>query len=127
MTTTQLSVLAKELNANFTAFDSALNSYADEFQMEDLASGTIASTIEDAIAQHAARTSSIDYQREVGEMAMDLTLAVYNQVQLVYPVHTEFEKLFSNLEEFSSNLALVRDVIELFPSKFNGASTIQCK
>jgi len=59
--------------------------------------------------------------------SLDLTLAVYNQAQLIYPVHQSFVELQKSLEGFRDALADVRDVIEPYPGRFNDALTITCQ
>ncbi len=84
-------------------------------------------TLTDAIQFANQQASVVDEQMTNAEAALDLTLAVYNQIQTVWPLHKELETFRNNLEGFRDNLAKVRDVIEGYPNKFNGASTAQCK
>ena len=94
---------------------------------EDEESDTGPLTISEALDKATEQRTTFEDQEVLAEQALDLTLAIYNQVQVVYPVHTELSILISNLENYRSNLAKIRDVIEFYPSKFNGASTAQCK
>jgi hypothetical protein len=83
--------------------------------------------IDDAIKQSADRKLLINDELEVAKDTLDLTLETYNQIQLVYPLHKEFLTLIENLEDYRDNLGALRAVIDLFPSKFNDATTIHCQ
>lgn len=125
--------LAKALNDALTAFEKELMSRKSE--LEDLSSVPEDSeseaegvpTWEDALLQSKQQQSVIESQMQSAEDALDLTLAVYNQLQVVYPIHKEMLTFRTNLESFRDNLALVRNVLELYPSRFNGATSAQCK
>lgn len=120
--------LAVYLNYNLEEFEVFLQKNKDKLNFgtaEDDSSNPI--TLEDAFEEASAQRSLVDTQTLLAEDTIDLTLAVYNQVQIVYPVHEEMLALIQNLDDYRGNLASVRDVIEKYPSKFNGASTAQCK
>lgn len=126
--------LASALNQSLTAFEKELMARKSELedlsaQSQDLESdeegGVL--TLEDALLQAKEQQSVIEDQMQSAEDALDLTLAVYNQLQVVYPLHQEMLTFRTNLESFRDNLSLVRNVIELYPSRFNGATTAQCK
>ena len=123
--------LAVLLNEELIQYHIYLESHKDELNVdeanEDEESDTGPLTIREALDKATEQRTSFEDQEELAEQALDLTLAIYNQVQVVYPVHTELSILISNLENYRSNLAKIRDVIEFYPSKFNGASTAQCK
>ncbi len=120
--------LAAALNDNLEEFEKFLinNQNSLDFGPADDGS-TEPVTIQDAFKEASAQRSTVDEQIQLAQETMDLTLSVYNQVQLVYPVHVEMLKLIENLDDYRGNLAEVRNIIELYPSKFNGASTAQCK
>lgn len=116
--------LASLLNEELTAFEIGLLVHKERFrEKEDI--GTI--TLKDAIKQQQVRGSLIESEIVSAVKAVDLTLAVYNEAQLAYPIHREFVRLVSNLEDYRTNLAKIRDSIEIYPSKFNDVLTIQCK
>ena len=123
--------LAVLLNEELVQYQIYLTAHKDELNVdeanEDEESDTGPLTIREALDKATEQRTTFEDQEVLAEQALDLTLAIYNQVQVVYPVHTELNTLISNLENYRSNLAKIRDVIELYPSKFNGASTAQCK
>ncbi len=84
-------------------------------------------SLKDAFDASLTRETLIDTEILAAVETMDLTLAVYNQIQLVYPVHKEFEALVKSLQGFNNGLADIRNYVELFPGKFNDATTIECK
>lgn len=117
--------LASVLNEELTAFEIGMLFHKDNFR--DATDDFEAITIGDAMKQQELRGSLIDSEIEAARKAVNLTLAVYNQAQLTYPVHEEFIKMVNNLEEYRDNLADIRTVIEQYPYKFNNATTTQCK
>lgn len=126
--------LAVVLNAKLTGFEQALTERKNTLEeLDDLVSDEESEspdqldTLSDAIQFANQQALVVDEQMQNAEDALDLTLAVYNQIQIVYPLHVELTDFRKNLEGFRDNLAAVRDVIEGYPSKFNGASTAQCK
>lgn len=116
--------LAVALNDELRAFESGMLYRREQFR-DDEDEATI--SLEDAIEAQSNRIELIDSEVEAARKAVDLTLAVYNEAQLAYPLHQEFVQLIRNLEDFRDELALVRDSVELYPARFHNATTIQCK
>lgn len=118
--------LGVTLNNNLMDFEIYLQKNQNSFS-EDLFEDDSIVSLNDALSVAARQRSTVDEQVALATDSIDLTLAVYNQVQLVYPVHKEMLTLIQNLDDYRSNLSKIRDVLEQYPSKFNGASTAQCK
>lgn len=130
--------VAYQLNENLLGFEQALMERKDSLEeLENLKStmrdseeaedSDSADTLSTAIKFANQQALVVEEQMQNAEDTLDLTLAVYNQIQIVWPLHVELQDFRKNLEGLRDNLAAVRDVIEGFPSKFNGASTAQCK
>lgn len=121
--------LAMALSDNLEEFEKYLqkNQNTLDFGTASDSEENTLTTLKDALKEASSQRSLVDNQVQLASETLDLTLAVYNQVQLVYPLHTEMVTLIENLEDYRSNLATVRGLIEQYPSKFNGASTAQCK
>lgn len=122
--------LAYVLDGKLLAFEQALQSRKSnlsELQEQANQAENSLNTLTDAIQFANQQSAVVDEQMKNAEAAVELTLAVYNQIQIVYPLHTELKSFVGNLEAFRDNLATVRNVIEGYPAKFNGASTAQCK
>lgn len=123
--------LAFVLNEKLVAFEQALtarrNDLSELYSSVEGSDSDQLDTLTDAIQFSNQQNLVVEEQMQNAEDALDLTLAVYNQVQVVYPLHTELTTFRKNLEDLRDKLALVRDSIELYPSEFNGASTAQCK
>lgn len=117
--------LAVVLNTNLVQFEIYLQKNQNKFSDTLFEDGVI--SLDDAFTVASSQRSTVDEQVLLSEQTLDLTLAVYNQVQLVYPVHKEMLNLIQNLDDYRGNLADIRNVLEKYPSKFNGASTAQCK
>lgn len=71
--------------------------------------------------------AKIDREIQAARDSLDLTLAVYNQVQSVYPLHKELADLIGNMETYRDSLSAIRSKMELFPSRFNNATSPSCK
>lgn len=121
--------LAVALNENLEDFGKYLQKHQNDVDFgtaEDGDASTLV-TLNDALKMASSQRNTVDAQVQLSEETLDLTLAIYNQVQLVYPLHAEMLTLIENLDDYRSNLAELRNLIERYPSKFNGASTAQCK
>ncbi len=130
--------LAVVLNTRLLAFETALLERKDTLEelenavensefAEDQEDPSRPDTLDTAVQFANQQALVVEEQMENAEDALDLTLAVYNQIQIVWPLHVELTDFRANLEGFRDSLAGVRDVIEGYPGKFNGASTAQCK
>ena len=120
--------LAVKLDAILTDYETYLLAIADEIDFEEEDEGeSVDISLEDALIASQNKQSIIDTELEAARYTLDLTLSVYNQIQLVYPVHQEFIHVIGGLADYNSNLADVRSQIEHFPSEFNDVTTVQCK
>lgn len=123
--------LAVVLNAELENFELAIVQRKSDVTYQsndsDTEGGTEIRTLEQAIEANAKQQSFIEEEVMAARDTLDLTLAVYNQIQIVYPVHKEFQKVIGSLETYNKKLAEIRKSVELFPSKFNDASTVSCE
>jgi predicted DNA-binding protein YlxM (UPF0122 family) len=117
------------LNQNLGEFEKYLVSHKSEYNFSEYEGedGSSVISLEEAFEAASAQRSTVNDQIVSAENTLDLTLAIYNQVQIVYPVHAELVELIKNMEDYRTKLSKVRDILELYPSKFNGATTAQCK
>lgn len=120
--------LALALDENLVQFEIYLRKSQDALDFGTAEEGSEQPlSLNDALQEATSQRTVVDQQILLAEESIDLTLAVYNQVQLVYPVHSEMLKLIGNLDDYRGNLGEIRDIVEKYPSKFNGASTAQCQ
>ena len=121
--------LSVVLNQNLGEFEKYLVSHKSEYNFSEYEGedGSSVISLEEAFEAASAQRSTVNDQIVSAENTLDLTLAIYNQVQIVYPVHAELVELIKNMEDYRTKLSKVRDILELYPSKFNGATTAQCK
>jgi len=117
--------LAVELNKELLAYETVLMKYEGKFDYNAELEGS--DLLEDAIESSGRRQNLINDEIVAARAALDLNLAVYNQISLVYPMHMELASLIYNLEEYRDNLAAIRDIVELYPSRFNNATSSTCK
>ena len=118
--------LAVLLDGLLVDFEEKLRDMENDYDVttEEGASG---STINSAITQALSNREKIDIEIQAARDTLDLTLAVYNQVQTVYPIHKELADIIANMETYRDNLAAIRSQMELYPSKFNNATSATCK
>lgn len=118
--------LAVAMNELLVDFELKLRSMENELDLEP-EEGETMNTLESGIGKALADRNKIDREIQAARDSLDLTLAVYNQVQSVYPLHKELADLISNLEGYRDNLASIRGQMELYPSRFNNATSPTCK
>jgi hypothetical protein len=112
--------LAVVLNTELSAFEMTISERSKELEP-----GT--TNLEDALTQGATRTNFIETELFAARETLELTLSVYNEIQNVYPMHKALQTTIVNMQGYRKNLMKLRDLVELYPSKFNDASTIQCQ
>jgi len=118
--------LAVVLDAELTQFENHITSKASQFDLENGDFKEV-TTLEEAKQAADSQATLIQEQVSTAEDALDLNLAVYNQIQTVYPLHVELTALVDNLKAYRDNLAKLRDTLSPFPGKFNGATSSDCK
>lgn len=115
--------LAVELNEIYTKYEAGLKSRTSEL---DSSVDTIEELAE-ATENTAKKNNFIETELMEALETMELSLAVYNEIQNIYPAHVELENTIDQLKDYRNNLAKVRDLVELYPSRFNGVSTNSCQ
>lgn len=118
--------LAVIMNDLLVDFEEKLRSMENSFDVYSEDSGSPTSVTQ-AVTQAIGERDRINSEIEAARDTLDLTLSVYNQVQTVYPMHKEMADLITNLEQYRDNLAAVRSQLELYPSRFNNATSPTCK
>lgn len=81
---------------------------------------------ESAFDEYAQRISLVDSQRDIALQVMDTALATYNELQVFYALHVEYEGMIEALEAYRDGLADVRKQVEKYPIKFTDRSTTDC-
>ena len=74
--------------------------------------------------QHKSQEIDKDIIR--AEKALDLTLNAYNELQIAYPLHVQYQEMINNLERYRTHLEGVRSLTEAFPKVFVNATTEKC-
>lgn len=118
--------LAVVLNNNLSQFEESMTSRVGTFDLENGDFNTV-TDLHTALQQASSQQEVIQSQVSTAEDALDLALAVYNQIQTVYPLHIELTKFYDNLQDYSKNLSTLRHTLSAYPSKFNGATSSDCK
>ncbi|KKT02539.1 MAG: hypothetical protein UV80_C0002G0006 [Candidatus Peregrinibacteria bacterium GW2011_GWF2_43_17] len=84
-------------------------------------------TISEMTEYAASRSQIISLEKEYALKALDMALAVYNEFQIMYPLHKEYQDIIKVLESYNSALADFRTTLAEWPSDFIDASTTDCK
>jgi len=118
--------LAVIMNDLLVDFEEKLRDMENSYDVysEDIENPT---SVSEAVTQAIGQRGQINNEIEAARDTLDVTLSIYNQVQTVYPMHKEMADLIINLEEYRDNLAAVRSQVELYPSRFNNATSATCK
>lgn len=85
------------------------------------------SNLEDALQNNPNKQIRLEDELRVARETVELTLAVYNEAQLIYPLHVELSSMTEHLQSTRDQLASLRDTVELYPSRFNDVTTLMCK
>lgn len=118
--------LAVALNTELTQFEENMSTRAGTFDLEGGDFNSVTS-LQSALQQASSQEAVIQEQVSAAEDALDLNLAVYNQIQTVYPLHVELTKFIQNLEDYRDNLGKLRSSLSAYPALFNGATSTQCQ
>ncbi len=117
--------LAVLLNEYLLDFELKLRSMETDLDLYD-EEDTAITDLDSAFVKVLNDNAKIDREIKVARSSLDLTLAVYNQVASVYPLHKEMADLILNMENYRNNLAEIRRQMELYPSRFNNATSPYC-
>ncbi|MBU1019340.1 MAG: hypothetical protein ABII07_04760 [Patescibacteria group bacterium] len=82
--------------------------------------------IDDLTQIMSDRATIIDLEKEAAYKAMDMTLAIYNEFQIMYPIHLEYEATIEALESYNKQLSKWRDALSEWPTDFIDVSTNKC-
>lgn len=124
VTTLCLSVAALEY---FEDFKVAMAIRSERFWKEEEEGDDLQSlSINDILITQSLRAEAIAQEVTVAEIALDRSLAAYNELRVAYPIHKQYEQIIVDLTKYRDALADVRDEIELYPSKLLDASTPSC-
>jgi len=117
--------LAKEVIPIYIAYLDALDEHS-EYPLDESAESEITnlSTITQVTS---TRLAMISAERESAYQIIDLALAAYNEFQIMYPIHTEYEHLIKDFEDYNEILGKWRTEIAEWPGDFIDVSTTDCK
>ena len=115
--------LASRLESLLYAFEIRLQNFSDDVDVSRLPR----EDLEEAVALSISRQNLIDDEITFARDTLDLSLSVYNEAQLVYPVHREFVLLQENLIDYRRGLSQLRGELERYPGRFHDATTLSCK
>ena len=118
--------LSVVLNQELTQFEENMNTRVNQFDLENGDFSEV-TNLQSALQAATSQRELLQEQVSTAEDALDLNLAVYDQIQTVYPIHVELTKFIQNLEDYRNNLAALRDELAPYPAKFNGLTSTDCK
>lgn len=83
-------------------------------------------TINELLGASERRLDLINEQVLQAERVMSTTLAAYDQLQTMYPLHVQYQELLGELEQYRDGLADVRREVEHYPGSFQNVTTADC-
>ncbi len=72
------------------------------------------------------RTRAIDREIGVAKVALDKTLAAYDQLRLTFPMHNTYRQIFNELVDYRDKLIDLREQTDELPSHFVDVTTMKC-
>ncbi|EKD64266.1 MAG: hypothetical protein ACD_51C00032G0001 [uncultured bacterium] len=111
--------VAKKVVDEYVEFAEGIQTYSDT----DLGDSMTLAIVSQVLFE---RGTMIDLEKEAAFNAMDQTLAVYNELQVMYPLHQQYGVLIETLESYNNALAKWRTSISQWPSEFIDATTNKC-
>lgn len=127
VTTFCLSVAALDYFEDFeVAMAKRAKRFWNEEEVEENVNDPKSTSINDILITQSLRAEAISQELKIAEIALDRSLAAYNELRVAYPIHKQYEQIIVDLTKYRDALADVRDEIELYPSKLLDASTPSC-
>lgn len=115
--------VAEAAVAEYIAFLAGLDEHSTYAADASQTSSTLSEITESA----SSRIQIISLEEEYALKTLDTALAVYNEFQIMYPLHKEYQDIIKILESYNTALAEFRTTLAEWPSDFIDASTTDCK
>jgi len=78
------------------------------------------------IGYNTEKKADIENELIKAEKALDLTIKAYNEMQIAYPLHLEYQETINNLEKYRIHLESIESYTESYPKLFVNATTTEC-
>lgn len=75
---------------------------------------------------NSQKVSGIEEELEKAEKTLDMTIQAYNEMQIAYPLHVQYQDMIDNLETYRYQLESIQGLTENFPKVFVNATTTSC-
>ncbi len=72
------------------------------------------------------KVNGIDEELKAAEKTLDMTIQAYNEMQIAYPLHVQYQEMITNLETYRYQLESIQGLTENFPKVFVNATTTSC-
>lgn len=110
-----------------TALQNRRNKLADKDPLNPYAQGAV-NMVDSltAIRYFAIRQTNLDQEIDNAKKAIDTTLATYDELRILYPMHEEYVNIFNALVNYRDKLVEVRHETDQFPSRFIDVTTSKC-
>lgn len=112
--------VAKAVVTEYMEFESGLDKYTSEISIVDI------ETLSEATDVYVESFALIRDELDAARSAMDLALAIYNEFQIMSPLHDQYEVIIESLESYNKELSKWRDALQFWPGDFIDVSTNKC-
>lgn len=79
-----------------------------------------------AVRNFAIKKTNLDHEIDAAKKALDVSLATYDELRVLYPMHKEYLKIFDALVNYRDKLVEVRKQTDQFPATFIDVTTSKC-
>ena len=111
--------LAELIVAEYIDFISSIDDYK-------VVSSEEGGTLEDLTTLLSWKKTMVDLEKDAAYRTMNQALAVYNELQIMYPIHLQYEVIIETLESYNKSVADWRKEIRAWPTDFIDVSTNKC-
>lgn len=119
--------VAKEATDMFFAYKEELLAEKSNLQEEIKKAQASGDVFQQRLIQYNSQKSSgIDEELISAEKTLNMTIEAYNELQIAYPLHVQYQEMINNLETYRYQLDSIEGLTKNFPKVFVNATTTSC-
>ncbi len=78
------------------------------------------------VEMNSQKAAGIEAELIAAEKTLDMTIEAYNELQIAYPLHVQYQEMINNLETYRYQLESIQSLTSNFPKVFVNATTTAC-
>lgn len=119
--------VAKEATDMFFKYKEELLAEKGNLQEEIKKAQSTGDAFQERLIQlNSQKASGIDDELVSAEKALNMTVEAYNELQIAYPLHVQYQEMIDNLETYRYQLESIEGLTKNFPKVFVNATTTSC-